>query len=586
MSAPVLKKIHTFADDLNLARSERGIVVKKNAPVENRVPTQATKRDQVVISDGTGAGPKKITTSATSTLRPSANDLPATIITDQKGKRFNLTAEMSSAIGEWWNEKVKSVKKSNKKNVYGIPAAERRKGIVTTATTHTGRHAANDYQAVVERLKSKPETNPVETPIKQSAPLNLNTSEAAASWESIRPESTDTDTTSVQGSNFEESPLVDTEEETTSAMTKADDNTQLTVTNITYRQPRILPTMPQYDAVVEARATESEQAVAYDDPSALVPEEEEVEVINPPEPIIPTPRTFEKITPAIPATERNERTPTPSAFTLLSEVPPPTLQSKPDYVKASIATRKENLEAKAIPQPTQSLMWFAPYVAGGAFVLVTVGSIAYFMLAGTADNALTQSGDTTLPTDSMNPENSLPTLTTGGIVTAQVDAPNKTSLFRAISATANQGEGLQLVTPLAHDTALPLSSREILGLLNRQFTPAFIGSVTNVRVGMYRESPVLILNITDIATARGSMFAWESSMNQDLTPWFGVPITNQNQGTGSDFVDSKISNIDVRVLKDDIGGERLVYGFIGQSTILITTNTTAFLNVSENYNLN
>ncbi len=572
MSAPVLKKVHTFADDLNLVRSERGITSKKSAPVTQKMPVKKAGAEEVTIAASSGTGPKKIITNTSTILKPSANDLPATIITDQRGKRFNLTSEMSSAIGEWWNEKVKSVKKTKKKNLYSLPAAERRKGVVTAATTHTGRHAASDYHAVVERVKSKPEPTVAVEPTVTPTRIENTPIETTSDWETAN------ETTTVV-------PLAIPAIEEPVIAKATPDTDSVIVTDVTYRQPRIVPTIPLYETEEFAAEVPAEEVF-----ESVNEEETELEMVAVDEatevtPIIPTPRTFEKITPAIPSTPITAAS-TPSAFTLMSEVPAPVLQNKPDYVKTTIAARKEALAVTAGASTAPSrLLTFAPYLAGGVFVFVTVGTIAYFMIAGTSSTPEAPTGDTTLPTDTLgNTNDPLPLSTTGSPVTATLDAPNKSSLFKAVSETANQGEGLQIVTPLAHDTLLPLGSRDILGLLNRQFTPAFIGSVTQVQVGMYRNEPVIILSVSDGATARGSMFLWENSMSQDLSPWFGIAL---GAGTESNttFKDSQSANYDVRVLKDDIGTERITYGIIGQTTILITTNSTAFLNITENYNL-
>ncbi len=571
MSAPVLKKVHTFADDLNLVRSERGITTKKSAPIAQKMPTPVG-RDQVTVATASATGPKKIITNSSATLKPSANDLPATIITDQRGKRFNLTSEMSSAIGEWWNEKVQSVKKTKKKNLYGLPAAERRKGVVTAATTHTGRHAASDYHAVVERVKAKPEPEPTTVVERVTPPsTTIPSVEPASDWETANEAALNT---VLSIPTTEASGVVPQMEET--------ETTGVVVTDITYRQPRIEPTIPEYP-IAESKPEEEELfEPTVDETKPVIFTEFEEPVVAP---ITPTPRSFEKITPTLPTTA-TATSASPSAFTMMSEVPAPVLQNKPDYVKTTIAARKEALAGTPTTTAPSRLLSLAPYLAGGTFVFVTVGTIAYFMIAGTSSAPEVTTGDTTLPTDTLgNSGDQLPLTTTGGVVTATLDAPNKSSLYKAISETANQGEGLQIVTPLAHDTILPLGSREILSLLNRQFSPSFIGSVTQVKLGMYRNEPVIILSVSDGATARGSMFLWENGMSQDLSPWFGIPFTNNASESSSQFKDSQIAGYDVRILKDDIGTERITYGIIGQSTILITTTSTAFLNITENYNL-
>ncbi len=573
MSTPVLKKVHTFADDLNHARGERGIVVKKATGEVQKMPAQALTKDQVVISDTPGSGPKKITTANSSVLKPSANDLPATIITDQRGKRFDLTAEMSSAIGEWWNDKIRSVKKTKKKNVYGLPAAERRKGVVTAATTHTGRNAVSDYHAIVERVKSKPEPTPrADTAPASPAPQVVATAPevtGTTDWEtaSAVPVKHQLDLTSMITDDGDETTL----ESALPTLGVGGPESGVTVTDVTYRQPRIVPTIPDI-----ASQTDTDTEYEIDEEVDDEVEDEFEEILPTVAP--PTPQEFQKITPTVPYPAATAVA-TPSAFTLLSEVPVPTLQNKPDYVKSSIATRIDAASTTSAAPNQSRLLTFAPYIAGAAFVLISVGTISYYMFSTssstppvTSSTELPSVQDTTISPDlGFTPQS----------VSAQLDAPNKISLYNAIGATAGLGDELQIITPLASDTNLPLGVRDILSLINRQFSPTFVGTINSIKVGMYQEEPVIILTVSDKANAQGGLFAWEATMSEDLSPWFGLPLRSNTTTTLTDFVDNQNNSIDTRVLKDDLGASRITYGFVNDTTIIITTTDKAFSDLSS-----
>ncbi|MCU0678761.1 MAG: hypothetical protein MUF19_04280, partial [Candidatus Pacebacteria bacterium] len=147
---PVLSKVHTFAQDLERVRGSRGSTPAMKGPVVNSQATQAVTptaaanpTPTVMASGGLPNTPIKLTADTTRDA-----SYPATIITDKKRRTINLTEEVSSAVGDWWNEKVKSLKGS-KKPTYSVPSVERRKGVVHAATTHTGRVATSDHREIV-----------------------------------------------------------------------------------------------------------------------------------------------------------------------------------------------------------------------------------------------------------------------------------------------------------------------------------------------------------------------------------------------------------------------------------------------------
>jgi hypothetical protein len=123
-----------------------------------------------------------------------------------------------------------------------------------------------------------------------------------------------------------------------------------------------------------------------------------------------------------------------------------------------------------------------------------------------------------------------------------------------------------------------LSAPEFLSLFDASVPFDFVSSLNNIAFGNYRGAPWILLTISDKNTALGGMLAWETTMGRNLAPIFSaMPSTSYAR-----FTDSIINSTDVRMLKNDAGTEEIVYGFVGYDKLLITSNTTAFLNLAQN----
>lgn len=109
-------------------------------------------------------------------------------------------------------------------------------------------------------------------------------------------------------------------------------------------------------------------------------------------------------------------------------------------------------------------------------------------------------------------------------------------------------------------------------LINPNFEQAFIQSVILARFGFSSEQvPFLMLQVSDITTARGSLLLAEDNLYKNLEPIFAM----KSAGTSTKYIDANVRGIDVRVLKNADGQDILFYGII-DSTILITTNSLTF----------
>jgi hypothetical protein len=270
----------------------------------------------------------------------------------------------------------------------------------------------------------------------------------------------------------------------------------------------------------------------------------------------------------------------------LTEPETPTLPATFSQAREGVAARREaSLALPTDTRETRPRWYLLPYIAGGVFVIISISAVTYLVVQNTetspTTNAITlpglPSGENTSSIDGGQ----------GGPVpvVTQLEAGNRAALYRALTSVETSPDSLQFITPLAYDTLLPLSSRDLLTLINQQLPVTFTSNIYAVRVGTYATKPVLVLSVTNDAVIRGELFTWEQNMSQDLNPWFGPTIRKGAIGNQSPFVDAVIAGTDVRILTDDTNTAKITYGFINQSTVLITTTKETFESIITDGNL-
>ncbi len=133
------------------------------------------------------------------------------------------------------------------------------------------------------------------------------------------------------------------------------------------------------------------------------------------------------------------------------------------------------------------------------------------------------------------------------------------------------------------DTQKPASSEEILFVLAPRTSASFIRSVTQIAFGGVNAEPYIVMKVTSFDTAFAGMLDWEKTMSADLSPLFGQTVVEtfdpsartDTQVREAFFKDVIASNKNARVLLDEEGRERIIYTFIDQNTILMTTTKDA-----------
>jgi hypothetical protein len=124
------------------------------------------------------------------------------------------------------------------------------------------------------------------------------------------------------------------------------------------------------------------------------------------------------------------------------------------------------------------------------------------------------------------------------------------------------------------ERVIPATTEEIMAVVAPQAPRSFIRSLgTPVMFGSVKQTkvePFIILQSSNFDTAFAGMLAWERTMTSDLAPLFSEQITPLMQ-----FSDAITNNRAIRILKDEMGNEGLVYAFVNKNLILITTSTEA-----------
>ena len=142
-----------------------------------------------------------------------------------------------------------------------------------------------------------------------------------------------------------------------------------------------------------------------------------------------------------------------------------------------------------------------------------------------------------------------------------------------------------------------VNASDFLKAIDEQMSASFLRSLgRDFMVGIHvfnGNQPFIILSTGFYENAFVGMLEWERDLKEDFTPFLGeekaktVDTTQTNttvyKTTTPTFSDAVLKNKDVRVLKDDDGKIILLYSFVDQNTIVITTNESTFSEVLSRY---
>ena len=157
-----------------------------------------------------------------------------------------------------------------------------------------------------------------------------------------------------------------------------------------------------------------------------------------------------------------------------------------------------------------------------------------------------------------------------------IEGTKETFLTALKEKVRDSGAGLTQFYPTMREgeTTRPGSSAEILGFLNthldertrKSLSPTIMmGSITTTK-----NEPFVVIQSTNFDVLFTGLLAWEPNLYTDFAPLFG-----ENAPTKIKFKDAVRDNTSTRILYDDAGNEILLYSFINQKTVVITTSGEA-----------
>lgn len=177
-------------------------------------------------------------------------------------------------------------------------------------------------------------------------------------------------------------------------------------------------------------------------------------------------------------------------------------------------------------------------------------------------------------------------------VVDSVNRPLAAGTVRLLSATTHTASASSslLTTSNPVFVSIPALAPEIL-LRNIRAADSMVG-VINVSG---KQSSFLILSISSYSTVFSSMLSWEPLMpghfsalfppltspivDASTTPSVNVLATTTTAVVSDIFTDEVIASHDVRVYRDTLGRDILIYGFWNQETLVIARDTAAFVEI-------
>ncbi len=295
-------------------------------------------------------------------------------------------------------------------------------------------------------------------------------------------------------------------------------------------------------------------------------------------PVLPAPPMKSKPVPAPTAPS-----PSPAPTPISTPVEPPKREPEPPIPAATPP------EKPATPQPVPVRPAARPKANVRLGRLAWIGTAAVFAIAAAGGGtALTwwffsgQQGSGLTPTDP-------------GIIAVD-DTPLRADMKPRLPLPRQRTQLYELVNqsgPVGGVTALiptvvgadggerEATAAEILQVLSWQASAPLLRSIERLNFGTYDGSPYIVMKVTSFDTAFGGLLAAEPNLSADLSPLFGAPVTatfDPNEGVAGEpfFVDDVAQNHDVRILRDELQKERLIYGFVNKNTVIIATDRESF----------
>lgn len=162
--------------------------------------------------------------------------------------------------------------------------------------------------------------------------------------------------------------------------------------------------------------------------------------------------------------------------------------------------------------------------------------------------------------------------------TSTIDMAGDSNAFRSEleARIGNAGPGILEIYPVVEEDGAkrPATSQEFLTFMRARLPEntkrALDEHMTIGSVSTGTSEPFIILTSSNFDLLFTGMMAWEQNIQFDLEPIFGIA-----SGSPVSFRDAVRRNASTRILHDLEGNEILLYSFIDQNTVVITTSSEA-----------
>lgn len=456
----------------------------------------------------------------------------STIITDTKSNRFKLFPSIVNSLRTWFKALAKRKKRSTPQ--YVIPETERRKGVIQRATSKSGTIFTADNDTLKEQIRLRQQEQ--ETQLQEEdEPETMWSPYTEAGYELLEaPEEKQTDLIQNIKVIFKKNPAVPP--------------AQIVERDQSIVAPKLYePTTPQKLGSDTAAIDIDE--MRWNAKPEISPVREE-EIISEATPLVTTPLPTEEVV-----------TPEPEEVKVVPVRIP--VESKEADDVENITVRQPKKKSKLTNYKTNTLTIVLLSSVIGLVILVVGGRIAF------------QYMQTSMSQEDVQTQSTAPVTQAKNFAEMVLRASDTTRfsevLLSTISSSSQEITEFSVVSPVQDE----ISPSYIFDLLNFRTAPTLKQSLTTARfIALGTESPAILLQFVDKDTVHGGFLAWEETMTADFRTLYNIPL-----GTNQKFIDDTINSIDVRVLILEEHSV-LVYGFLGDRTILVTNTKEDFAQIS------
>lgn len=298
---------------------------------------------------------------------------------------------------------------------------------------------------------------------------------------------------------------------------------------------------------------------------------------TPPTPVPPAPRPTPP-TPAAPVLPKTPLPPTPPTPLI---APEPLREPSPEPLEPLPTVTVAEEESSPVVAPTPPITVLTPTsfkewlftintnlmalgVAAGVFIIAVVSIVGYTLIKNSTDSL-----EITRPLG-------LSVLLPAPLQTLTPTSLRQSDIVSLISDNQKQSgfpvQQFALTTSPSGESALPPAT--ILAALNITINQAFLRSITALHFGSLKSTkPFWALKVTDAATARGGMLAWEATLYRDLLPFLlAHNIVTSDTTLKDSFTDEIVAGKDARLLENAAGVTVVAYAINDDNVLIIATD--------------